>query len=106
MSLADDRAPVAPTAATAMQASSDAAAVEAPEDRAGWWSRLTYAWIGPLLTNGSQESLSANALPQLGHKQRAAVTDERFKKGWAQQLTRRKLQWCVHSMRGATLNHV
>lgn len=50
----------------------------APLDRAGWWSRLAFGWVGPLLCTGASRQLALGDVPALAEDDGTARWSQRF----------------------------
>ncbi|PON96124.1 ATP-binding cassette containing protein [Trema orientale] len=51
-------------------------------DHVGFFKKLTFSWIGPLLSLGYSKSLSLEDIPSLGPEDEANVWYQKFKQAW------------------------
>ena len=54
-----------------------------PEDTSGWFAKLTFLWMGRMMTVGSKRPLQMDDIPQISRRNMAELQRRRFAAHWA-----------------------
>lgn len=68
----------------------DVDSVKSPLDSADVFSRITFSWMGPLMTRGYETFLTADDLPALPYESSTSPNTNRLAHYWQQQLSSKK----------------